>query len=64
MHADLRNWSKRRERGRRGSAMTLGSMHSCMVTRGKRMPSFSYVFKISGPISSRVETVSSASAVT
>lgn len=41
--------------------MTLGSMHSCMVTMGRRMPSFSYVFRISGPISSRVETVSSVS---
>ncbi|WP_256468918.1 MULTISPECIES: hypothetical protein [unclassified Bradyrhizobium] len=44
--------------------MTLRSMHSCTVTTGKRMPSFSYVFRISGPISSREETVSSASAVT
>ncbi|MGY4282127.1 hypothetical protein ACVWXO_001347 [Bradyrhizobium sp. LM2.7] len=42
-------------------AMTLGSMHSCIVTMGKRTPSFSYVFRISGPISSRVETVSSVS---
>lgn len=61
MHADLRNWSKRRGAGGGDPAMTLGSMHSCMVTMGRRMPSFSYVFRISGPISSRVETVSSVS---
>ncbi|MGY3362185.1 hypothetical protein ACVWZK_008848 [Bradyrhizobium sp. GM0.4] len=61
MQADLRNGSKRRERGRRGSCYDPSSMHSCMVTLGKRMPSFSYVFRISGLISSRVETVSSAS---
>lgn len=46
MHADLRNGSKRRERGRRGSCYDPSSMHSCMVTVGKRLPSFSYVFRI------------------
>lgn len=52
MHADLRNWSKRRERGRRGSCYDPRLMHACMVTTAKRMPSFSHVFRISGPISS------------
>ncbi|MET4072409.1 hypothetical protein ABID58_007238 [Bradyrhizobium sp. S3.2.6] len=40
--------------------MTVHSMHSCTVTTGKRRSSFSDLFRISGTISSREETGSSA----